>query len=294
MGGADIIPGVSGGTIAFISGIYEELITSIKSINLETLKLIGTGRFLEFWKRINGRFLIVLLSGILVSLISLANLVTSLMETHPIQLWSFFFGLIVVSALVVSRDIQKWTGMVVISFSFGCLIAFLITQIVPGETPHTIPWIFFSGAIAICAMILPGISGSFLLIMMGKYLFIIKALTEFDLKVILVFSTGCLLGLMTFSRVISWLLKKYKDFTIALLAGFMIGSLNKVWPWKQTISTFIDRHGVVKPMIQENILPNTYHALGYETFLWQAILFFVLGVGVVFLLEKLAINQKNG
>lgn len=294
MGAADIIPGVSGGTIAFITGIYEELITSIKSVDFEALKLLTSGKFLLFWEKINGSFLTVLLSGILVSLISLAKLLTSLLETHPIQLWSFFFGLVLVSALVVSRDIRKWKVMVVVSFLLGCLIAFLITQIAPAETPHSIPWIFFSGTIAICAMILPGISGSFLLIMLGKYIFIVKALTEFDLKIILVFSSGCLLGLMAFSRVISWLFNKYRDITIAALAGFMIGSLNKVWPWKQTVSTFIDRHGEVKPLIQENILPNSYQALGHEAFLWQAVLFMVLGVGLVVFLEKLAINLKNG
>lgn len=294
MGAADIIPGVSGGTIAFITGIYEELITSIKSVDFEALKLLTSGKFLLFWKKINGSFLTVLLSGILVSLISLAKLISQLLQDHPIQLWSFFFGLVLVSALVVSRDIRKWKVMVVVSFLLGCLIAFLITQIAPAETPHSIPWIFFSGTIAICAMILPGISGSFLLIMLGKYIFIVKALTEFDLKIILVFSSGCLLGLMAFSRVISWLFKKYRDITIAVLAGFMIGSLNKVWPWKQTVSTFIDRHGEVKPLIQENILPNSYQALGHEAFLWQAILFMVLGVGLVVFLEKFAVNLKNG
>ncbi len=294
MGAADIIPGVSGGTIAFITGIYEELITSIKAVDLEALKLLGTGKILPFWEKVNGRFLVVLLSGILVSLISLARLIHGLLQDHPIQLWSFFFGLIVISAFVVGRDIRKWSAMVIICFMIGCIVAFLITKVVPAETPDSMPVIFLSGAIAICAMILPGVSGSFILVVLGKYTFILNALKEFDLGVLLVFASGCLLGLVTFTRLIGWLFKKYRDITIAILAGFMIGSLNKVWPWKQTIATFIDRHGAVKPLIQENILPNTYQVSGNEAFLWQAILFFILGLGLVVFLEKLAINLKNG
>jgi len=294
MGGFDIIPGVSGGTVAFITGIYEELIASIKSIDLAALKLLLTGKFLSFWAKINGRFLMVLLSGILVSLLSLANIISGLLLNHPIQLWSFFFGLILISAMVVCRDIRNWGVIILLSLLFGCLIAFIITSVTPTETPDSTLAIFLSGAIAICAMILPGISGSFILLILGKYTFILNALKELDLGVILVFASGCLIGLMAFSRLISWLFNKYHDITIAILAGFMIGSLNKVWPWKQTVSTFIDRHGEVKPLIQENVLPNTYQALGNEAFLWQAIMFLVLGVGLVVILEKTVIYLKNG
>ncbi|GJM28626.1 MAG: DUF368 domain-containing protein [Cyclobacteriaceae bacterium] len=293
MGGADIIPGVSGGTIAFITGIYEELITSIKSIDLEAMRLVLSGNFAGFWKKINGKFLLVLLSGILLSLISLARLVTGLMDTHPIQLWSFFFGLIIISALVVCRDIRVWRSNVVSGIILGCLIAFFITTVAPAETPNSVLAIFLSGAIAICAMILPGISGSFILIILGKYVFIISALTSFDLGTIVIFALGCVVGLLTFSRIISWLFKKYHDLAIAVLAGFMIGSLNKVWPWKETITTFIDRHGEVRPVLQENIMPYTYQALGNEPYFWQALLFFVLGVGLVVFLEKLAVNLKK-
>jgi putative membrane protein len=294
MGGADIIPGVSGGTIAFITGIYEELLSSIKALDLDAIKLLFSGQLMTFWKKINGRFLVVLLGGILVSLISLARLISGLLISHPIQLWSFFFGLILISALVVGRDIKKWSLGVIFSLILGVIIAFLITKAVPAETPDNILTIFLSGAIAICAMILPGISGSFILLILGKYTFILTALKEFDLGVISIFSGGCLLGLITFSRLISWLFKKYRDVTIALLAGFMIGSLNKVWPWKVTVETFIDRHGVAKPLIQENILPNAYLSMGNDPFFWYALLFFTLGVGLVVFLEKLAVNLKNG
>ena len=294
MGAFDIVPGVSGGTIAFITGIYEELISSIKSVDIPALKMLISGNFLGFWKKVNGRFLLTLLSGILVSLLSLAKLISGLMETHPIQLWSFFFGLILISALVVCRDVRKWRLNVTISLILGCLIAFFITNVAPAETPNTILTVFLSGAIAICAMILPGISGSFILIILGKYSYIINALTSFDFGTIIVFALGCAIGLLLFSRLISWLFKKYHDVAIAVLAGFMLGSLNKVWPWKQTIETFVDRHGETRPLIEENILPNTYMALGNDPFFWQALLFFTLGVGLVVLLEKMAINLKHG
>lgn len=293
MGAFDIVPGVSGGTIAFITGIYEELISSIKAVDLEALKMLIQRQFLAFWKKVNGKFLMVLLSGILISILSLANLISGLMDSHPIQLWSFFFGLIVISALVVCRDIKKWRGKVVLGLILGGLVAYFITTVAPAQTPNTIPAIFFSGAIAICAMILPGISGSFILIILGKYVFILNALTSFDLVTIIIFALGCVLGLLSFSRLISWLFKKYHDLAIAVLAGFMIGSLNKVWPWKKTISTFIDRHGETKPLMQENILPTTFQSLGMEPYFWQALLFFTLGVGLVVFLEKLASYLKN-
>ena len=294
MGGANIVPGVSGGTIAFITGIYEELITCINSVDIEALKLLITGKFLPFWTKINGRFLVILLFGVLAGLISLAKLTSSLLVSHPIQLWSFFFGLIAISALVVSRDIQKWGIQVILSLIIGCTSAYLITEAAPAETPNNILVIFGSGAIAICSMILPGISGSLILLILGKYSFILNALEEFDLGVLVVFTAGCLFGLVTFSRLISWLFKKYRDITIAILAGFMIGSLNKVWPWKETLTTFIDRHGTLKPLNQDNILPATYEALGNEAFVWHAIVFFVVGVGLVIFLEKLASILKNG
>ena len=294
MGGADIIPGVSGGTIAFITGIYEELIASIKSVDVQALKMLFSGQFGQFWNKINGRFLLILGSGILISLVSLAKLISGLLVSHPIQLWSFFFGLILISALVVSRTIQRWNLGVVISLVLGGIIAFIITKVAPTETPNTLLNIYLAGAVAICAMILPGISGSFILIILGKYIFVVTALVEFNILVIVVFALGCLSGLVAFSRLISWLFKNYHDITVAVLAGFMIGSLNKVWPWKETLETFTDRHGEIRPLIEENILPNTYMSIGNDPFFWQALLFFTLGVGLVVALEKLALSLKNG
>ena len=293
MGSADIIPGVSGGTIAFITGIYEELLSSIKSIDLAAVKLLLTGQFKSFWTKISGPFLLVLFSGILVSLFSLARLIGYLLSHHPIQLWAFFFGLILISALVVSKDITQWTAGVIMFFLVGIVSAYFITKAVPTETSNSYLFVFFSGAIAICAMILPGISGSFILLILGKYSFILNAVKEFNLGVIIVFALGCLTGLLTFSRAVSWLLTRYKNVTIALLAGFMIGSLNKVWPWKETLVTYQDRHGALKPLVEANILPHTFETQGSEAHLATAIVFFIIGMALVFVIERTAV-KKNG
>ncbi len=288
MGSADIVPGVSGGTIAFITGIYEELLASIKAVDFDALKLLLKGNFNAFWLKINGSFLLILLSGIVVSLFSLARAISYFLEHHHIQLWSFFFGLILISALVVSRDISKWDPKIILALLAGMVAAYLITEAVPATTPNSYLLIFLSGAIAICAMILPGISGSFILLLLGKYSFILEALKEFDLPVILLFVLGCATGLLSFSRVVSWMLNKFRNLTVATLVGFMMGSLNKVWPWKETITTYLDRYGDVQPLTEKNILPTTYQALGFEPHIWEAVLFFALGVALVAFLEKAA------
>ncbi len=293
MGSADIVPGVSGGTIAFITGIYEELLTSIKSVDITAAKLILKGDFQGFWIKINGGFLITLLFGIGVSLISLARIISYLLENHPIQLWSFFFGLILISSLIVSRDIKQWNVTVVVFFILGILSAYFLTKAVPTETPDNYFLIFISGAIAICAMILPGISGSFILLILGKYHFIVNALKEFNIPVLLVFILGCITGLLTFSRAISWLLTRYRNITFATLAGFMIGSLNKVWPWKETLLTFVDRHGESRPLVEDNVLPTTFQTLGQEPHLYASILFFTLGIALVVIIEKAAKGLKK-
>ncbi len=293
MGSADIIPGVSGGTIAFITGIYEQLLGSIKSVDLEAFKLLLSGQFKSFWSKINGPFLLVLFSGILVSLFSLARLIGYLLAHHPIQLWAFFFGLILISALVVSKDITQWTLMVILFFVVGIVSAYFITKAVPTETSDGYLFIFLAGAIAICAMILPGISGSFILLILGKYSFILNAVKEFNITVIVIFALGCVTGLLTFSRAVSWLLNRYRNVTIALLAGFMIGSLNKVWPWKETIETYTDRHGEIKPLIEENILPATFEAQGGDPHLIGAILFFIVGMALVFIIERTAMSKTS-
>lgn len=280
MGAADVVPGVSGGTIAFIVGIYEELIESIKSINRASLKLLFTGKVTAFWKAINGNFLLALVSGIAISIFSLAKLITFLLTSYPILVWSFFFGLVLASTWFVSKDIGKWSWKTILCFILGTITAFYITVATPAETPDGLWFIFLCGAIAICAMILPGISGSFILVLLGKYYYIMEAVKNLNFLVILVFICGAAIGITSFSHVLSYTLRKYHDITIAILAGFMLGSLNKVWPWKETIETMVDSHGVVKPLVETNILPNMY--------MWEGFGLMVAGFLLVYILEKLS------
>ena len=223
MGAADVVPGVSGGTIAFIVGIYEELIDSIKSINGASLKLLFTGKIAAFWKAINANFLLSIIAGIGISIFS--------------------------------------------------------------ETPSNLFFIFLCGAIAICAMILPGISGSFILVLLGKYFYIMEAVKTFNIPVMLVFICGAAIGITSFSRVLSFALRRFHDITISVLAGFMLGSLNKVWPWKETIETYTDSHGIVKPLVEANIMPNQL--------VWEAVGLMVLGYAIVYFLEKLSMKTSK-
>lgn len=287
MGAADVVPGVSGGTIAFISGIYEELIDSIKSINLTSAKLLLKGKVLEFLEAINARFLFALVAGIGVSVFSLAKLLKYILENHPVLLWAFFFGLVVASAITVARNIKQWNLAKIVALIVGTLIAYLITMMTPAETPESAWFLFLCGAIAICAMILPGVSGAFILLMFGKYQFFITALTKFDVKPIALLAGGAGIGIMLFSRLLSWLLHRFHDITIALLAGFMIGSLNRIWPWKQVIETFTDRHGEVKPLVQANVLPTTYERVtGEPALMAYATLLAIAGFLVIWIMEK--------
>ncbi|WP_245842595.1 DUF368 domain-containing protein [Pontibacter ummariensis] len=286
MGAADVVPGVSGGTIAFITGIYEELLDSIRSVNGEAIKLLLRFRIADFWRHINGNFLVVLLAGIGFSVATLSRIILFLLDNYPELLWSFFFGLIVASAVVVGKKITQWTAGVVLLGLAGAAIAYYVTVATPTQTPEAYWFIFLSGAIAICAMILPGISGSFLLVLLAKYEFILNAVKELRVGVIAVFGLGCIVGILSFSHVLNWALKHYHNATVALLTGFMVGSLNKVWPWKETIETYTDRHGEVKPLVQENVLPGAYEALtGQESYLVYAIVLAIFGFLLVYLID---------
>ncbi len=285
MGAADVVPGVSGGTIAFIVGIYDELINSIKSINLETIKLLFSGKLSAFWKGINGNFLLSILLGIGISVFSLAKIITWLLTDHPILVWSFFFGLVLASTWFVSKDIKEWNVKTIISFVAGAGIAYYITVATPTETPSSYWFIFLCGAIAICAMILPGISGSFILVLLGKYFFIMEAVKTFDLVIIGIFGAGAVIGITTFSRVLSFALMHFRNVTLAVLSGFMLGSLNKVWPWKETLETYVDSHGVVKPLIESNIMPNVHVV--------EAVALMLVGFFVVYFLEKISSKKVS-
>lgn len=293
MGAADVVPGVSGGTIAFITGIYEELINSIKSINLNALKLFFSGKPAAFWKAINGNFLVSVLLGIGISIFSLAKGLEYLLHHYPILVWSFFFGLIVASAIYVARTIKKWDAGTVFAGIAGIIVAFYITVISPAEANTTWLFIFISGSIAICAMILPGISGSFILVLLGMYKFILSAVSDLNIPVLLVFIAGAAVGIIAFSNLLSWLLKKFHSLTIAVLSGFMVGSLNKVWPWKQVTETFVDRHGEVLPLTEKNILPGTYETItGNESWLLGAIFLAIVGFALIFVVEGLTKHKK--
>ncbi len=280
MGAADVVPGVSGGTIAFIVGIYEELINSIKSINTTNLGLLCHGKFRSFWQGINANFLLSIILGIGISIFSLAKIITYLLVNQPILVWAFFFGLVLASTWFVAKEIKKWQLKTAISFAIGAILAYYITVATPAETPTHPLFIFLCGAIAICAMILPGISGSFILVLLGKYFYIMEAVKTFRISVILTFIAGAIIGITSFSRVLSYALRRFHDVTIALLSGFMLGSLNKVWPWKETIETYTDSHGVVKPLVEQNITPNAQ--------VIEAVVLMILGFIMVYALEKLS------
>lgn len=296
MGMADVVPGVSGGTIAFISGIYEELLDSIKSVDAKALRLLFTGRLKEFWRHINGRFLLPLLTGIGIAIFSLAQLMAWLLVNHPIPVWAFFFGLIIASALSVARQVGRWNVQSLAACAVGAALAWWITVATPTQTPDTWWFIILSGSIAVCAMILPGISGAFILLLMGKYQFILQAVGNFDIPILLLFIVGAATGIISFSHLLSWLLKNRHDVTVALLMGFMIGSLNKVWPWKKVLETYTDSHGEVHPLVESNVMPARFEALsGENAHLLQAVVLCVAGFMLIYGIEAVAriIAKKN-
>ena len=289
MGGADVIPGVSGGTIAFITGIYEELLGTISSINLSVFRLVFEGKFKDFWRTINGDFLVSVLLGIAVSVFTLMRFVKYAMAEHPIALWSFFFGLIVISAFSVAKEINKWSITDVISLIAGIVIAFFIASSTPTNTTDAYWFLFLTGMVAICAMILPGISGAFILLIFGKYAYITAAVSNLNISVLLIFMAGCVVGLLAFSRVVSLLLKKFHNPTIAVLSGFMIGSLYKIWPWRIPLEFRMNSHGEQVPIVEQNVWPDAFQAsTGSDPQMLWAILFFFVGVTIVVIFEKIA------
>ena len=292
MGAADAVPGVSGGTIAFISGIYEELIDSIRSFDIKGLSLLKSLDFKGFWEHINGWFLIILFTGIATSILLFSRLILYCLVHYPEMLWAFFFGLIIASALVVGKKIPKWHPGVICSGIAGIIVGYYITIAVPAQTPETLSFVFLSGMIAICAMILPGISGSFILVLLSKYEYVFTALKDFNIAVIITFGSGCAIGLLSFSHLLNWTLKRFHDLTIAMLTGLMIGSLNKVWPWKEVLKTYTNHKGQIKPLIEHNILPTSYFDItGKESYMFYAVGLAVLGFLIVWFLEKLTIKD---
>ena len=283
MGAADVVPGVSGGTIAFISGIYQELIDSINSFNFTAIKILKTKGFKEAFNYVNGRFLISLLAGIGLSVISLARLFKWLIEEHPILIWSFFFGLVLASIYFVGKQIEKWNFATIINLLFGTAIAYYIT-IIPAMQTNNHPWfLVLAGALAICAMILPGISGAFILLLLGVYKPALEAIHNFDIKKIALLGFGAIIGLLSFARMLKWLFANYKNQTLAALTGFIIGSLNKIWPWKKTLTWYTNSKGIKLPLTEESISPFQME----NNQLLVAILLAIVGFSVILLLEKI-------
>ncbi|MFP4031482.1 MAG: DUF368 domain-containing protein [Desulfococcaceae bacterium] len=288
MGAADAVPGVSGGTVAFITGIYETLVDSIRSFNGDAVRLLTRGEFAALWRHVNGGFLATLLAGVGTSILLLSRLLLYLLDHQPELIWSFFFGLILASVLVVSRKVGRWSAPVILWGLVGAGIGFAITAAAPAATPENLPFVFLSGAIAICAMILPGISGSFILVLLSKYRYVFGAIRDLNFPVILVFGLGCAAGLLSFSHLLHYTLRRHYVPTIAALTGLMVGSLNKVWPWKQVVETFARSDGEVISLVEKNLSPFGYlEATGREPHLFFAVLLAALGFGMVILLSRL-------
>lgn len=294
MGAADVVPGVSGGTIAFITGIYDTLLESIRRINPSVIGLWRREGFKSAFAHINGFFLISLFGGVLTSIATLAKLISWLLVTHPVPLWSFFFGLILVSVFHILKQIEKRDVTRFVFLLLGVIFAYSITVISPLQLEPTNLNILLAGAIAICAMILPGISGSFILLLIGMYTPVLAAVKGFQIDVLALFLSGCVLGLLTFSHVLSWLLKSFRDFTLIFLTGLMIGTLPKIWPWKETISWRINSKGEEVPLIQHNLSPFDFESVTAQpSQLVLAIVMMCLAIGLVLGLEKFAERNQQ-
>ncbi len=291
IGVGDLIPGVSGGTIAFLTNIYEELIFTIRAIDRTSFRLFFTLQLSAFWKNINGNFLIVVLAGVTTSVLALYKMMTYLYANYPISISSFFFGLIIVSTPLVLREI-KWDFTTVLLFLIGIAGSYVITVIPPAETSNNFFFIFVCGVISVSATMLPGISGVFMLLLLGKYEFLIMSLVNMDVAVIAVFLSGWIIGLAGFSRLLTSMLMNFRFHTLAFLAGIMIGSLNKLWPWKIVTGFRLDLEGIQMPAFEKSVWPGQF---GKDPHLFHAILFAALGIFLAVAIEKTAafIKSKN-
>jgi putative membrane protein len=317
MGAADVVPGVSGGTIAFITGIYEELITSIRSVDGTAVKVLFKEGPKQCWKHINGNFLLMLVAGIAASILTLSKIIGYLLDHQPVLIWSFFTGLILASIVLIAKEITEWKLRVILSIALGTALSFWVTIAEPTDSPDGLVFIFFAGFLAIIAMILPGISGAFILLLLGAYGPLIETVNLFRSGLasmeagilletgtrIVIFVLGCILGLMSFSRILSWMFSNYRNSTLALLTGFMIGSLNKIWPWKETVISRIAHQGkeneAVVPFIQNNVWPWNFNHLNdveqglsvvpnKDPQMLFAILLIIFGIALITILQKFA------
>jgi putative membrane protein len=285
MGASDVVPGVSGGTMAFILGIYEELIEAIKSFDLKSLQLLLTFKFRLLLDHISWKFLLAVGIGILTAIFTLAQILSWLLQNSPVHIWSFFFGLILASVMSVSRRVEKWRRSTWLCLAGGTIGSYFLVGLVPVSTPNA-PWfLILCGAVAICAMILPGISGSFILLLLGKYQYVLEAVNQKDILVLGLVAAGACVGIIAFSRLLGWLLRNYHDLMVAVLTGLMLGSLRKVWPWKETVESVADIHGRLVPVVQSNILPRNGEIV-------IPLLLMVVGLVVVILLDRLGDRNR--
>ena len=303
MGAADVVPGVSGGTIAFISGIYEELIESIDKVNLGVFKVWKKEGFKAAWTSINGSFLLALFSGIAISILSLAKLIKWLLHNEPILLWSFFFGLVLASILYIAKQIKGWSAKIVLAIIVTSILSYFITLAEPFASPDSPFYLLFCGFVAIIAMILPGVSGAFILLILGAYQTaidtinnLLEGLTTGNMTLFkdaflnfLLLAIGAVIGLKVFSKVLNWMFKHQKNLTLAVLTGFMIGSLNKIWPWKEILKTRINSKGEEVTLLDNSILPSSYDG---DNQMLMALVFIVIGFATILILESLG-KQKN-
>lgn len=303
MGAADVIPGVSGGTIAFISGIYEELIKSIDNLGLDVFKTWKKSGFKSAWTSINGNFLLALFSGIAISILSLAKLIKWLLQNEPILLWAFFFGLVLSSIIFIAKQINKWNAKIFIAIIVTTILSYYITLAEPFASPDSSMYLLFCGFIAIIAMILPGVSGAFILLILGAYQTaidtinnLIEGLTKGNMDLFkdafinfLLLAVGAIVGLKVFSKILNWMFEHKKNVTLAILTGFMIGSLNKIWPWKKTLSWRINSHNEKIPFLEESISPFIFEGDNQILF---AIILMIIGFLSIFILEKLGSKRQ--
>ena len=299
MGASDVVPGVSGGTMAFILGIYEELIGSIRQVGQpDFLQSVFKFRIKEIFEKLNWEFLLAVALGIFIAIFSLAGILESLLENQPVFLWSFFFGLVIASIIAVRKRVTAWGATPLVGLVIGTAFAYFLVGAIPAETPETWWFLIFSGMLAISAMILPGISGSFILVLLGKYQFILNAVTERDFVSLGLVAIGAGIGIVTIAQVLGWLFSRYHDVTVAVLIGLMIGSLRKIWPWKVDVAFLLDANGNTlirdgHPTVieQANYLPTLAQNGGNEIVV--AAVLALVGFGLVLLLERFASGEKN-
>ena len=287
MGAANVIPGVSGGTIAFITGIYERLLLAIKSFNPKALSFLMKRQWKDFAQYTDLQFLIPLIAGIAVSILSLAKFLEYLFNNYPTLLWAFFFGLILASVWFVGKQVKHWNEGTIAALAIGTAIAIGVSLLSPSKANDSFIYVFICGIVAICSMILPGLSGSFLLIVMGNYLLVLNAVGNFNLKVLIPLALGCGIGLIVFSNLLVYVFKRFPDITIATLTGFILGSLNILWPWKKAVETFTKPDGEIVVLKYAKILPELFTA--HTLF---ALVLMAIGVASIFVLEKWAIQNK--